>query len=305
MAGGPSTPPLANAVTAAGGLGALALGYLTPEASAEQLAATRGPLLVNVFVPPRAPADPSSYLPYVDRLRAAGVAPLGQPRSDDDHYAAKIDLLCEHRPRAVSFTFGCPDADVIGRLHRAGVDVWVTVTTRDEAAAAAGADALVVQGAEAGGHRGGDGTIPLLPLLEATRAVTDLPLIATGGVATRDHVRAVLAAGAAAAQVGTAFLLAPEAGTARAHRDAVASDTPTALTRAFTGRLARGIVNRFMRDHDDRAPDAYPEIHHVTAPLRRRAREVGDADLVNLWAGTQHHLAVPRPAAETVRALSP
>jgi nitronate monooxygenase len=113
----------------------------------------------------------------------------------------------------------------------------------------------------------------------------------------------VLAAGAAAAQVGTAFMLAPEAGTHPAHRAALQSDRPTALTRAFTGRLARGISNRFMAEHSEGAPIAYPHVHHATSPLRAAARERGDADGFNLWAGQAHQLAVERPAAETVRAL--
>ena len=115
---------------------------------------------------------------------------------------------------------------------------------------------------------------------------------------------AVLAAGARAAQLGTAFLLAPEAGTSEVQREAVAGARPTALTRAFTGRLARGVVNRFMREHGASAPRAYPQLHHVTAGLRRAGRERGDGDVVNLWAGQAHELAQARPAAETVRALA-
>jgi nitronate monooxygenase len=235
----------------------------------------------------------------VRRLHDAGLSPLGEPRWDDDHFGEKIELLCARPPEAVSFTFGCPGDDVIRRLHAAGSEVWLTVTHPDEVEG--DVDALVVQGAEAGGHRGGAHAIPLKDLL----AISDLPVIATGGLMTREHVEEVLNAGAVAAACGTAFLLAPEAGTSQAQRDAVASDRPTALTRAFTGRTARGIVNGFMTDHGEHAPDAYPEIHHVTAPLRKQAREQGNGELINLWAGTNHHLAVARPAADTVRALTP
>jgi len=112
-----------------------------------------------------------------------------------------------------------------------------------------------------------------------------------------------LDAGANAAAAGTAFMLAPEAGTSEAHRAAIASPTPTAYTRAFTGRTARGIRNAFMLDHQD-APRAYPEIHYATAPIRAAARQSGNADLINLWAGTRHAQAVARPAADTVAALS-
>jgi nitronate monooxygenase len=162
---------------------------------------------------------------------------------------------------------------------------------------------LILQGLEAGGHRGTwvDGDVEALALRELLSRVSssdvDLPLVATGGIADADGVAEVLAAGAVAAQVGTAFMLAPEAGTHPAHREAISSDRPTALTRAFTGRLARGIENRFMAEH-------YPHINYATAPLRAAARARGDADGFNLWAGQAHSLAVARPAAETVRVLS-
>jgi nitronate monooxygenase len=171
----------------------------------------------------------------------------------------------------------------------------------------AGADVLVVQGSEAGGHQGSwvdedRGRLRTLELLPAITAAVDLPLVATGGIADAVGTRAALKAGASAVQAGTAFLLAPEAGTHPAHREAVASADSTAFTRAFTGRLARGIVNRFMEEHPD-APIAYPHVHHATAPLRAAARESGDGGGFNLWAGEAHQLAVARPAAETVRSL--
>ena len=187
----------------------------------------------------------------------------------------------------------------------------MTVTTPGEArvAAAAGAHALVVQGVEAGGHRGtfddaAPGDIGLLALLQLVRATVDLPLVATGGIATGRAVAAVLAAGAAAAQLGTAFMLCPEAATAPAHRDAIAGDGDTALTRAFTGRTARGVVNRWMREHGAQAPSAYPDVHHLTAKIRAAAREQGDPDGFHLWAGQAHTLARPVPAGELVRQLA-
>ncbi len=146
--------------------------------------------------------------------------------------------------------------------------------------------------------------MPLLQLLRETAAAIDLPVVATGGIADRAGVRAALDAGAAAAQIGTAFLLAPEAGTSEPHRRALAAGGETAITRAFTGRRARGIVNAFMRAHPH-APSAYPQIHHLTAPLRAAARAAGDADGINLWAGTNAALARAEPAAETVARLRP
>jgi nitronate monooxygenase len=136
------------------------------------------------------------------------------------------------------------------------------------------------------------------------QAAVALPLVASGGIATGRALAAVLSAGAAAAQIGTAFMLAPEAGTNAAHRAALASSGRTVLTRAFTGRLARGIANEFIAEHEQRAPLAYPEVHYLTAPMRRDARERGDAERINLWAGEAHELAVERPAGDTVRALT-
>ena len=166
-----------------------------------------------------------------------------------------------------------------------------------------------MQGVEAGGHRatfddGAPNDLGLLAALQLVAAASPLPLIATGGLATGRSVAAVLAAGAVAAQLGTAFMLAPEAATAPAHREAVAGDGETGLTRAFTGRTARGVVNRFQRVHSPDAPLGYPDVHHVTAPLRKAARERGDADGFHLWAGQAHALAEPLPAGELVRRLA-
>ena len=167
----------------------------------------------------------------------------------------------------------------------------------------------MVQGVEAGGHRGSFADEPgtdlgLLAALQLVGAAVDLPLVATGGLSTGRSIAAVLAAGAAAAQLGTALMRTPEAGTSPAHRDALASAEPTALTRAFTGRTARGVVNRFMLEHSGDAPAGYPEVHHLTAPLRTAAREQGDADGFHLWAGQAHALAEELPAGELVRRLA-
>ena len=318
MAGGPSTPQLASAVDDAGGLAFIASGYLTAEQTRSQIAKTRSHCVrrlgVNVFTPPIRPAEPASYAAYAERLTAWAEAKgleVGEPRYSDDAFGEKIDLLAEDPVACVSFTFGCPPRAVVERLQAAGSEVWITVTSPQEAAVAvaAGADTLIVQGTEAGGHRGSFSDheqVPvygLLALLQLIAADHELPLVASGGIATGAALAAALAVGAAAAQIGTAFMLCPEAGTSPAHRDALQARRETVLTRAFTGRLARGIRNALVDEHDAVAPIAYPEVHYLTAPLRAAARATGDIELINLWAGQAHWLARNEPARDVVTRL--
>jgi nitronate monooxygenase len=317
LAGGPSTPELAAAVSNAGALGFLAAGYKTPDALSEEIAATRalteGSFGVNVFAATPTEVAAGVLDTYADRVREAtsqtGVEP-GAPRSDNDHFEAKCELLLADPVPIVSFTFGCPSTELVDRLHSVDSEVWVTVTDVEEARAAAevGADALVAQGMEAGGHRASfddsdSSDFGLLALLQLLTAAVDLPLVAAGGIATGRGVAAVLCAGASAAQLGSAFMRCPEAGTADVHRDALAGDGKTAITRAFSGRRARGIVNRFLVEHSDEAPPAYPAVHYLTAPMRAQARKTGDAELLNLWAGQAHELASEVPAGDLVRQL--
>lgn len=312
MAGGPSTVAMASAVCRAGGIGFLAGGYLSVKALKEQIEDLRSqcalPFGVNLFVVPSEPverADLGQYLAEIEpEARAQGTS-LGEPRFDDDGWEQKLALVIAERPAVVSFAFGCPPVRAIESLHSSQIGVWVTVTNVDEAllAAAAGADALILQGIEAGGHRStfhdqdepGHG---LLALLRLVARQVKLPLIAAGAVADGAALAAVLCAGASAAQIGTALMLSPEAGTVAAQRELIAADRPTRLTRAFTGRLARGIVNRFMLQHGASAPSAYPQIHNATGPLRARAREHGDHEAFNLWAGEAHELAQARAIEE-------
>jgi nitronate monooxygenase len=321
LAGGPATPELAAAVSNAGGLGFLAGGYLSTAALRDQIARARAltsaPLGVNLFVPGAA-APAGALADYAAALAAtasqAGVD-LGEPRFHDDDWPGKVAELTADPVPVVSFTFGCPDPAVIRALQAAGSEAWVTVTTPVDArqAAAAGAEVLVIQGSEAGGHRSsftddpaGDVSeeLGLLSLIQLVRSQTSLPLVAAGGITTGAGIAAVLTAGASAAQLGTAFLRCPEAGTSPVQRAAVATDTPTAMTRAFTGRLARGVRNQFMAEHEHHAPAAYPEVHFLTAPLRAAGRAAGNPDLVNLWAGQTHQLARDLPAAQLVATLA-
>jgi nitronate monooxygenase len=316
LAGGPSTPELCAAVSEAGGLGFLAAGYLAATELAARLDRTREltarPFGVNLFVP-TAGADPAAVEAYAQHLefeaRRAGVR-LGEPRTDDDDWEAKVGLLTAFPVPLVSFTFGCPAHDVIACLRRLGSEVWVTVTSLDEArlAVSAGADGLVVQGFEAGGHRGGftdtDDATGLLALLQLIGSAVSVPLIAAGGIMTGAGLAAVLTAGARAGAMGTAFLRCPEAGTSLVHRNALERQESTVLTRAFTGRLARGVRNRFLDEHSGAAPSAYPQVHHLTAPLRAHGRSIGDAELVNLWAGQAYTLATAQSAADVVRRVA-
>jgi len=323
MAGGPTTPALAAAVSNAGGLGFLAAGYLSAGALRDQIAQARAltsaPLGVNVFVPGSAATarTVSDYAAILTTEAGRAGIEVGQARFDDDDWDAKLSLLTADPLPITSFTFGCPDRAVIEELQAAGSEVWITVTTPADArlAVATGADVLVLQGSEAGGHRSSftddpaddlsDG-LSLLALLQLVRseAGAEVPIVAAGGITTGAGVAAVLAAGASAAQLGTAFLRSPEAGTSAAQRAAVATSTPTAMTRAFTGRLARGIRNRFLDEHSAHAPAAYPEVHFLTSPLRAAGRAAGDPDVINLWAGQTHELSRDRPAAELVAVLA-
>jgi nitronate monooxygenase len=310
LAGGPSTPQLAAAVANAGGLGFVAAGYLRPDVFAEQLRQAReltsGPLGVNLFVLEDRPVDEAAIEAYARELEPEGE--LGEPRFDDDWLKEKLAATIRAGVDVVSTTFGPPPPSLVDAAHDAGVQVWATVANLDDArtAIAAGADALVAQGAEAGGHRasfddGDEDDVPLLDLLARLRDL-GVPIVAAGGIVDRPTAEAARGAGAASVQAGTAFLLCPEAGTHVVHRTALQRKGETAITRAFTGRRARGIVNGFMRDHPE-APSAYPHVHHLTAPLRAAARAAGDAERVNLWAGTTFERVRARPAVEVVAEL--
>ncbi|MEH0423315.1 nitronate monooxygenase [Streptomyces sp. B21-083] len=338
MAGGVSLPQLAGAVADAGGLGFLAAGYKTADGMYQEIKQLRGltgrPFGVNLFMPqPEYPgastgstgaaeaAPPYSAAVEVYAHQLAGEATwydteLGDPDSGrDDGYDAKLAVLLDNPVPVVSFHFGVPSSDVLDSLRRAGTLTLVTATTADEALAVqrAGADAVIVQGVEAGGHQGthrdnaeADGSaVGLLSLIAQVRETVDLPLVAAGGIMRGSQIAAVLAAGASAAQLGTAFLATPESGAHALHKQALTNPlfVRTELTRAFSGRPARGLVNRFLREHGPYAPAAYPEVHHLTSPVRKKAAAAGDAQGMALWAGQGHRMARELPAGELVRVL--
>ncbi|MDT9701235.1 nitronate monooxygenase [Streptomyces sp. P17] len=324
MAGGVSVPTLAAAVAEAGGLGFLAAGYKTADGMYQEIKQLRGltgrPFGVNLFMPQPEYADVAAIDVYAHQL--AGEAgwyetELGDPDSGrDDGYEAKLAVLLDNPVPVVSFHFGVPSRDVLDSLRRAGTLTLVTATTAEEALAVerAGADAVIAQGVEAGGHQGThrdnpetDGTgIGLLSLIAQVRETVSIPVVAAGGIMRGSQIAAVLAAGASAAQLGTAFLATPESGANAVHKQALTNPlfARTESTRAFSGRPARGLVNRFMREHGPYAPAAYPEIHHLTSPLRKAAAKAGDAQGMALWAGQGHRMARELPAGQLVEVLA-
>jgi nitronate monooxygenase len=312
MAGGPSTPELVIAAGRAGALGFLAAGYKTPEAVEAELRSMSSPYGLNLFVPVPPLADPGAVQRYREALRPEAEryeVDLPPVRlTDDDHFAAKVELAVTYRVPLVSFTFGVPSAEVVRALRAAGSAVLITVTSGDEArqALAAGPDGLIAQGGGAGGHSSTftpatyRGDRPALDVLAEVRSVTEVPVVAAGG-----DPPALLAAGAVAVQSGTAFLLADEAGTRPAQRAVMLSGTPreTVVTRAFTGQPARALRNRFVDTYSALAPVGYPAIHHLTAPIRAAAAARGDAEALNLWAGARHAAVRPGPVAALIDTL--
>jgi nitronate monooxygenase len=319
MAGGPSTPELIAAVNRAGGFGFLAAGYLSADQLVTSIIDTRnltdGAFGVNIFFP-TAPSDPAPIQKYAELIRPEadrlGV-PLGEPRWEDDAFGAKLEIVSSERVAMVSFTFGCPDPGIIEDLHVAGCSVAVTVTSPAEARFAddAGADLVVVQGTEAGGHQASfldrAPNVRRLPsLLEDVRSSTSIPMVGSGGIMSGTEVAGVLRLGAIGVQLGTAFLCCPESGTSATYRRAILEKTysGTMLTRAFSGRYARGLANEFAITYSDAASDGYPEIHHLTHPLRAAATRAGDASTPNLWAGQGWTSVTSDPAEVVVRRIA-
>jgi nitronate monooxygenase len=313
-------------VSDAGGLGFLAAGYLTPASFDEQLSAvealTDQPYGVNLFLPSPRTSDltaleayRSSLLPLAEQLATTP----GAARWDDDALPAKLDILASHRPAVVSVTFDRPGVELCERLRRdTGALVVGTVTSAAEAAlvTADGVDLVAVQGAEAGGHRGlfrddpalpaGGPTIGVLDLLEELADVTSVPMIAAGGMASGADIAAALDRGAVAAALGTAFVCCPESGATASYRRALleAPFADTTFTRAFTGRPARALVNDFTLRWGNDAPASYPEVHHITRPIRAAAATAGDLDHVHLWAGARWRDVTEEPAAALVTRLA-
>lgn len=323
MAGGATTPELVAAVSNAGALGSFAAATLSPAAMREGVARVRQlterPFNVNLFVLDEpAPSDDevARAQARLDPLRAElGLPPGGRPARFCEDNRAQLETLIELAPPVVSFTFGLLDAATVARLHAAGSLVIGTATTVAEARAweAVGADLICAQGCEAGGHRGtflGDpqqSNIGLLALLPQVAAAVQVPVIAAGGLMDGRGIAASLLLGAQAAQLGTAFLCCPESGIPPIWKEAIlaAGDNSTRLTRAFSGRYARGIANDFMRRFaaEEQQVPAYPVQNALTADIRQAATRQGRAEYLSLWAGQGAGMARALPAAELVRVL--
>ncbi|NHN88262.1 NAD(P)H-dependent flavin oxidoreductase [Acetobacter conturbans] len=324
---GVATPELAAAVSEAGGLGNLGLGAMSVGEARSAIRATRAltgrPFGVNLFCHKPETPDLATLTNWLEWLRPEfsqfGVAPPASLRPVYPSFldnTGMLEMLLEERPAMVSFHFGLPSTEVIRTMRRAGIQLVVSVTSPEEAvqASAAGVDALIVQGYEAGGHRGlfdpdgKDRKLGTRPLLAAVQAVSSLPLIAAGGVMTGSDVAAMLEAGAIAAQLGTAFVTCEESAASPAWRAALADDArpETVMVRAISGRPARGLRGRFAELEEQ--PDCprippYPYAYDAARQLATLASAVGNTDYAAFWAGANVAGVRPMPAARLVTVL--
>jgi nitronate monooxygenase len=304
MAGGPSTPALAAAVSNAGGLGSLGAAYLTPEQIRDEIAAVRRltdrPFAVNLFAggATEGAADAAPMLELLGRWhRRLGIATPAPSAAPPDRSSELLDAVLEAAPPVFSFAFGIPPAPVMRELKERGIVVMGTATTVAEAVALeeAGVDAVVAQGSEAGGHRSTFlgpfeqamvGTMALVPqVVDAVR----VPVVASGGIMDGRGMAAARALGAAGVQMGTAFLATDEAGTSAPYRARLLATTEdgTALTRAYSGRPARGIRTRFMAEVEGGGVPVppFPLQNSMTRPMRAAAAAQGESEALSLWAG--------------------
>jgi nitronate monooxygenase len=324
LGGGPSTPELVAAVSNAGGLGSLGAAYLTPDQITEAIrrirALTSRPFNVNLFSgawETGASVDAAPMLEVLAETHAVlGLPPPDLPILPPDPYPAQLEAVLDARPPIFSFTFGVPDPDAMARLKSRGIMIIGTATTADEARLLtdAGVDAIVAQGSEAGAHRGTfaspfeDAMVPTLELVRQVRARVATPVIASGGLMDGHDIASALAAGAAAVALGTAFLACPESGASDAYKRAVlaADKDTTVVTRAFSGRPARGLRNEFIArlEGKQRIILPYPAQNALTRAMRSAAAERGNAGFLSLWAGQGVARARALPAGELVRCLA-
>ncbi len=321
--GGPSTPELVAAVSNAGGLGSLGAAYQSPDEITESIrrirALTDRPFQVNLFAggwQTDLPFDPAPMLALLSEIhRELGLQRPQLPAPSPDPFPAQLEAVLDARPPIFSFTFGIPDRDAMSRLKSRGIVVMGTTTTLDEARLLvdAGVDAIVAQGAEAGAHRGTFASpfehamVPTLALTSRIRSALKTPVIAAGGLMDGRDIASALDAGASAAVLGTAFLASPESGASAAHKRAVveADRDSTIITRAFSGRPARGLKNDFIARLVGKEETIlpYPLQNSFTRIMRTAAGQQGIAGFISLWAGTGVARAGATPAGELVARL--
>lgn len=315
---GVTTPEFVAACAKVGILGSIGAGYLSAEdtrvAIQKVKSLTVRPFSVNLFVPDNTPFDQEQL-----RLAYLALQPIGEqlgmpfwkvPLSEPDFHG-QVEVVIEEKPAVCSFTFGIPDEESVERLRRAGIILIGTATTVDEAMAIeqAGLDMVVIQGAEAGGHRGsfhpGGPLIPMDELLTEVRELIRIPIIAAGGIATNARMTELLKNGASAIQIGTAFLATEESGAAEAYKQAVldATSDNTVITEAFSGRPARGIHNRFIEQMNQSAIAPYPYQNDLTKRIRKEAAAQNNAEFLSLWAGTAVHHTQAGTVASVIERL--
>lgn len=323
MAGSGGTPELAAAVSNAGGLGAWGAAYAQPD---EIIAAIRRirqltthPFNINLFAggyETERKVDPQPMLAIMTEVHARlGLPPPVLPAPARDPFAAQLEAVLAERPPVFSFTFGMPTAAQIAALRQRGITVLGTATTLQEARLLeqAGVDAIVAQGAEAGAHRGtfaaafGDSLVPLTMLLRQIGAAIALPVIASGGIMDGRDIAAAIGLGAIAVQMGTAFLPCPESGAPAVYKRALldAGKDTTVVTRAFSGRPARGLTNAFIAMMAGREHAILPfrQQNDLTRPMRNAAGRQGIAGFISLWAGQGVARSRAMPAADLVKTL--
>lgn len=315
---GSSPPALAAAVANAGGMGACGALLMDNVAIADWVGSFRqsssGAFQINTWVPDPTPTVDLAVLSRIDSLLADSGTQMGSVATSGlPDFAGQCDTIIAARPTVASSIMGLYPSDVVTRIHAAGIAWFAAVTSVAEARAAyeAGADILVVSGVEAGGHRGafspdvaGRQSGTLFALLPVIANAVPLPLVAAGGIADGRGVAAALTLGASAVQIGTALLRTPEAGTPALWADALAHTMPedTVLTRAYSGRLARAVRNKWIETIGENAMP-YPIQRQAVAPLRGRALATGDASIMQMWAGQAASLAREEPASNVVSRL--